>query len=142
MPPAPPHPRRARRTPLRAVLTALALTVVGLTAPTIAPSTAAPAAAPATPDLGSRVIVFDDSMPVAEIRERADEIWQQQVDAEMSEERWSLLFRPGTYGTAAEPLQIKVGYYTEVAGLGADPSDVVINGKVCEHRQWRCTGPV
>ena len=39
----------------------------------------------------------------------------------MSEERWSLLFLPGTYGTAAEPLQIKVGYYTEVAGLGADP---------------------
>ena len=135
MPPAPPHPRRPRRTPLRAAFTALALTVVGLTAPTIAPSTAAPAAAPSTatdtaPDLGSRVIVFDDSMPVAEIRERADEIWQQQVDAEMSEERWSLLFRPGTYGTDAEPLQIKVGYYTEVAGLGASPSDTVINGKV------------
>lgn len=131
MSPAPPHARRPRRTPLHAVLTALALTVVGLTAPTLAPSAAAPAPAAAdTPDLGPRVIVFDDSMPVAEIRERTDEIWQQQVDAEMSEERWSLLFRPGTYGTDAEPLQIKVGYYTEVAGLGADPSDVVINGKV------------
>ena len=69
-------------------------------------------------------------MPTAEIRQQADAIWQQQVDAEMSEERWSLLFLPGTYGTPAEPLQIKVGYYTEVAGLGADPSDVVINGKV------------
>lgn len=135
MPPVPPHPRRPRRTPLRAVLTALALTVVGLAAPTTAPSAAAPTAAPATaptaaPDLGSRVIVFDDSMPVAQIRKRTDAIWRQQVDAEMSEERWSLLFQPGTYGTADEPLQIKVGYYTEVAGLGASPSDVVINGKV------------
>jgi hypothetical protein len=135
MQPAPPHSRRPRRTSLRAVLTALALTVVGLTAPTVAPSSAAPTAAPAAapddaPDLGSRVIVFDDSMPVAQIRKRTDAIWRQQVDAEMSEERWSLLFRPGTYGTAAEPLQIKVGYYTEVAGLGASPSDVVINGKV------------
>ena len=92
---------------------------------------AAPAAAPvADPGLGSRVIVFDPSMPTAQIRAKADEIWQQQVDAEMSEERWSLLFLPGTYGTAAEPLQIKVGYYTEVAGLGASPSDTVINGKV------------
>jgi hypothetical protein len=142
MSPAPPHARRRRRTPLRAVLTALALTAVGLTAPTIAPSTAAPAAAPAdAPDLGSRVVVFDDSMPVAEIRERADEIWQQQVDAEMSEERWSLLFRPGTYGSAAEPLQIKVGYYTEVAGLGADPSDVVINGKVEVYNRCLTDGP-
>lgn len=142
MSPAPPHARRRRRTPLRAVLTALALTAVGLTAPTIAPSTAAPAPAPAdVPDLGSRVVVFDDSMPVAEIRERADEIWQQQVDAEMSEERWSLLFRPGTYGSAAEPLQIKVGYYTEVAGLGADPSDVVINGKVEVYNRCLTDGP-
>ena len=37
---------------------------------------------------------------------------------------------PATYGTDAEPLQIKVGYYTEVAGLGASPADVVINGKI------------
>jgi hypothetical protein len=135
MSPAPPHPRRPRRTPLRAVLTALALTVVGLTAPTLAPSAAAPMPAPTAaldtaPDLGSRVIVFDDSMPVAQIRKRTDAIWRQQVDAEMSGERWSLLFLPGTYGSAAEPLQIKVGYYTEVAGLGASPSDTVINGKV------------
>ena len=34
------------------------------------------------------------------------------------------------YGTDAQPLQIKVGYYTEVAGLGASPGDVRINGKV------------
>ena len=27
-------------------------------------------------------------------------------------------------------MQIKVGYYTEVAGLGASPADVTINGKV------------
>jgi len=137
-----PHPRRRRRTSLRAALTALALTAVGLTAPSIAPSSAAPAAAPAEePDLGERVIVFDPSMPTAEIRQQVDAIWQQQVDAEMSEERWSLLFLPGTYGTPAEPLQIKVGYYTEVAGLGADPSDVVINGKVEVYNRCLTDGP-
>ncbi|GAB3018411.1 hypothetical protein GCM10011376_00630 [Nocardioides flavus (ex Wang et al. 2016)] len=124
-----------RRTPLAAALTALALGLVGLAPLALTSQAVAETAAPAAPvadapDLGDRVIVFDDSMPVAEIRERTDEIWRQQVDAEMSEERWSLLFRPGTYGTDDEPLQIKVGYYTEVAGLGASPSDVVINGKV------------
>ncbi len=30
----------------------------------------------------------------------------------------------------SKPLQIKVGYYTEVAGLGASPGEVQINGKV------------
>jgi hypothetical protein len=140
-----PRPR-LRRTPLRAALVALALTAVGLapipalTSAGAAP--AAPAAAPvADPGLGSRVVVFDPSMPTAQIRAKADKIWQQQVDGEMSEERWSLLFLPGTYGTAAEPLQIKVGYYTEVAGLGASPSDTVINGKVEVYNRCLDDGP-
>ena len=34
------------------------------------------------------------------------------------------------YGSAVQPLQMKVGYYTEVAGLGASPADVTINGKI------------
>ncbi len=138
-------PHLRRRTPLRAALTALALTVVGLSpSPVAAAPTlpAAPAVAPITsPDLGSRVLVFDPSMPVAQIRKRADAIWQQQVDAEMSGQRWSLLFKPGTYGTDTEPLQIKVGYYTEVAGLGASPSDVVINGKVEVYNRCLADGP-
>ena len=48
----------------------------------------------------------------------------------MGTNRYALLFLPGDYGSAAEPLQIKVGYYTEIAGLGASPTDVTINGKI------------
>jgi hypothetical protein len=81
-------------------------------------------------DLGPNTIVFDPTMPVAEIKAVADAIWQQQVDDEMGSGRYALLFKPGTYGTAEEPLQIQVGYYTEVIGLGASPADVTINGKV------------
>ena len=119
------RPGRALR--LVAVLGTLCLALAALTA---APATAtqraaarARAAPPGAqvPDLGSRVVVFDPSMPVAEIKAQADAIHARQVDDEMGTERWSLLFRPGTYGTDAEPLQIKVGYYTEVAGLGASP---------------------
>ncbi|MDT0183401.1 adenylyl cyclase [Microbacterium sp. ARD31] len=141
-----------RRTPLRTVVSVLALAVVGL-APlqlggaALAEAPAAQAAQhpkhpPTTaPDLGDRVVVFDPSMPVADIEARAESIWTQQVDAEMSSERWSLLFKPGTYGTDADPLQIKVGYYTEVAGLGASPSDVVINGKVEVYNRCLTDGP-
>ena len=81
-------------------------------------------------DLGPNTIVFDPSMSVSDIEASANAIWQQQVDDEMGSGRYALLFLPGDYGTDADPLQISVGYYTEVLGLGASPSDVRINGKV------------
>ena len=87
-------------------------------------------AAPPQQDLGPNVIVFDPSTPVAQIQAQVDAIYAQQVNDEMGSNRYALLFKPGVYGTATQPLQIKVGYYTEVAGLGASPTDVTIVGKV------------
>ena len=87
------------------------------------------AAAPASP-FGPNVIVFDPSMPVGQIQATVDALHAQQVDAEMGTNRYALLFKPGVYGTSTQPLQIKVGYYTEIAGLGASPTDVTINGKI------------
>jgi hypothetical protein len=109
----------------------------------LAPAAASAAEPPATsanaPSLGATTVVFDPSMPVSEIQATADGIYARQVDNEMGADRYALLFKPGVYGTDAHPLQIRVGYYTEVAGLGAAPSDVVINGKVEVYN--RCLGP-
>ena len=69
-------------------------------------------------------------MPVGEIQAAADAVYVEQVDNEMGTARYALLFKPGVYGSAEDPLQMKVGYYTEVAGLGASPGDVMINGKI------------
>jgi hypothetical protein len=96
-------------------------------------------ATPSAPDFGPNVIVFDPSMPVSEIQATLDAIHAQQVDAEMSTNRYALLFKPGVYGSDAQPLQMKVGYYTEVAGLGASPTDVTINGKIEVYN--RCLAP-
>lgn len=120
-------PRRAalRRTTAGAFALGLALTAVT--------AQSAPAAAhtkTASPDLGTNVTVFDPSQPVSEIQATLDAANAKQVDNEMGTDRYAFLFKPGTYGTADHPLQIKVGYYTELAGLGANPGDVVINGKV------------
>jgi hypothetical protein len=87
------------------------------------------AAAPGS-DLGPNVIVFDPSMPTSEIRAKVDAIASQQVSNEFGTQRYALLFEPGTYGSAADPLNFQVGYYTSVAGLGGSPGDVVINGSV------------
>jgi hypothetical protein len=115
---------RARRA---AVLAAALLATVSAPA---APATARPGPTHHGPDLGANVIVFDPTMPTAQIQATVDAIHARQVDNEMGTERYALLFRPGSYGSDAEPLQLKVGYYTELAGLGADPGDVVINGKI------------
>ncbi len=137
-----PHPARTGRLRLAAALGAAMLLAAGTGATAVAAPPLDPAAAqPAEPatkktppasaaDFGPNVTVFDPSMPVAEIQATVDAVNARQTDNEMGTERAALLFLPGTYGTDAEPLQFRVGYYTEVAGLGASPSDVVINGKI------------
>jgi hypothetical protein len=143
--------RAARRTPGLTLLAAAALVTAALaasparaTAPD--PSAAAPPA-PAkqvagAPDLGPNVYVFDPSMPVSQIQATVDAVAAQQVPNQFGTQRYALLFEPGTYGTAAEPLNFQVGYYTEVAGLGRDPGDVVINGSVDVYNQCDSGGCV
>jgi hypothetical protein len=117
--------RPGRRHVGRAFALGLALAaVVAATGP------AAAARPPSPPDLGANVTVFDPSMPISQIQATLDATHAAQVDNEMGTNRYAYFFRPGTYGTPEHPLQIKVGYYTEIAGLGASPTDVVINGKI------------
>ncbi|GAA4266895.1 adenylyl cyclase [Frondihabitans peucedani] len=129
----------------RRALTALAAAALVATSATGLAQAASAAPAPAhaahpghaahpapsrAPDLGPNVHVFDPSMSTASIQAEVDAVAAQQIDSEMGTGRVALLFEPGTYGTAADPLVFQVGYYTEVAGLGQSPTDVTINGAV------------
>jgi hypothetical protein len=105
----------------------------------IGPARASAAPPSTAPDFGSNVKIFNPSMPQSLIQATVDAVAAQQVDNEMGTQRYSLLFMPGTYGTAANPLVFQVGYYTEVAGLGRSPSDVTINGEVNVYN--RCLAP-
>ena len=121
------------------IVTAASVTFSGVVGGSAA--AAAPQAPPGAvqPDFGPNVRIFDPSMPTSEIQATVDAIRDAQVDAEMGTQRYALLFKPGTYGSPADPLIIQVGYYTEVAGLGASPADVVINGHVDVYN--RCLAP-
>ena len=90
----------------------------------------------AAPDFGPNVLVFDPSMSQTEIQTAVNNIATQQVSNQFGQQRYALLFKPGTYGTATTPLIFQVGYYTEVAGLGASPADVVINGTIDVYNQF------
>jgi hypothetical protein len=113
--------------------------VLALASATLASSGGAAAAAP---DLGPNVMVFDPSMSTSEIQATVDRIAAQQVPNQFGSERYALLFEPGTYGSAEEPLNFQVGYYTQVAGLGRSPGDVVINGSVYVRNQCDSGGCV
>ena len=119
----------------RRILAAAALVAgVGFAA---VPSQAATAASSICPDanvaaFGPNVCVFTDTMSQAAIQKDLDSIATQQVPvaSQFSSQRYAVLFRPGTYGSAANPLVFQVGYYTQVAGLGAMPQDTVVNGAI------------
>jgi len=116
------------------------IVVLALLAVGVAVSGPAAAAAPSQPDFGPNVVVFDPSMPVSQIQATVDAIGAQQIPNQFGPQRYALLFKPGTYGSATEPLNFQVGYYTDVAGLGASPGDVVINGSVYVRNQCDANG--
>jgi hypothetical protein len=124
--------------PRRHLILLVALLTAAATVSATDTAAAVPAGAAhssAQPDLGPNVRIFDPSMPVTQIQAAVDAIAQQQLGNQFGSERYALLFKPGTYGTATQPLNIQVGYYTEVSGLGLSPSDVVLNGSVYVHNQ-------
>ena len=99
---------------------------------------AAPARA-ASP-FGSNVLIFDPTMSTSQIQAAVDAVAAQQVPNQFGTQRYALLFEPGTYGSATDPLNFQVGYYTQVAGLGSSPGDVVINGSVYVRNQCDSNG--
>jgi hypothetical protein len=130
---------RSAKMAAAAVLGALALSVGGVTVPAwAAPARAGVPSAvrvAGEPDLGPDVYVFTPSMPQAQIQATVNAIASQQIPNQFGTQRYALLFEPGTYGSAADPLTFQVGYYTEVAGLGSAPGDVVINGTIDVYNQ-------
>src|SRR5690606_16795130 len=97
------------------------------------------AASATAPDFGPNVFIFDPSMPTADIQAAADAIYAQQVDDEMGPNRYALLVKPGVYGSVHQPLLIKLGYYTQVAGPGPSPAVAVSHGQVDATN--RCLAP-
>ncbi|HEU5271165.1 MAG TPA: glycosyl hydrolase family 28-related protein [Jatrophihabitans sp.] len=116
-------------------IVALAGSVLAVAGPASATPSLPAVGTAGQPDFGAGVYVFDPSMPQSRIQQTVDAIAAQQVPNQFGTQRYALLFKPGTYGTSAHPLNFQVGYYTEVAGLGASPGDVVINGSVYVRNQ-------
>ncbi|NJC33044.1 hypothetical protein GGR88_000518 [Sphingomonas jejuensis] len=85
----------------------------------------------ADPDLGPYVVVLDPDTPPAALQARLDAIFREQERAHFTDRRYAVLAKPGRY-----PLDINVGFFTQVAGLGRVPGEVVIDGHVHCEADW------
>jgi hypothetical protein len=77
------------------------------------------------PDLGPNVMVFSPKMKTAEIQTLIDRVYAIERHNEFGPDRYAFLFLPGEY-----KLDVPVGFYTQVLGLGAMPDAVQITGDV------------
>ncbi|PZR54283.1 adenylyl cyclase [Xylanimonas oleitrophica] len=133
------------------------------------PAAAAPGPSPATssdvqrtgpgtlaadPDFGPHVTFIDPSWSTDRINTFLDQV---NDEPEFSQNRHQVFFEPGVYGSAAgqadpstatDIVNASVGYYQAVAGLGAQPGDVLINGALhvepvvgCPEYPWACGDP-
>jgi hypothetical protein len=81
------------------------------------------------PDFGPHVLLFEPDQNGAQ--ERIQVVFKEQERAQFGSGRYALLFKPGRY-----PLDVPVGFFTQVAGLGALPGEVTIAGQVWTDAAW------
>lgn len=77
------------------------------------------------PDFGANVFVFRPDMAITEIQGKIDAVYKKQEHSEFGEGRYAFLLQPGSY-----KLNIPVGFYTQVVGMGATPDAVDVTGNV------------
>ena len=82
---------------------------------------------PNPPEWPETVQIFSEDMPAWEIQDAIDEIFMQTKgeENEFSSARVAFFFKPGIYS-----IDVPVGYYTSVYGLGSFPDDVIFNGSM------------
>jgi len=90
-------------------------------------------------DFGPNVLIFTPSMSSAAIQEQIDKVYAVQQHNEFGPARNALLFTPGNY-----QVDVPVGFYSEVIGLGVTPDAVHITGNVhsdasLPHNNATCT---
>jgi len=121
--------------PRHEVARAITILTLLVVLPTTQPTVASPANATVTrtdPDFGPNVTVFDPTMSSVNIQAKLDGVFKSQESNEFGEERFALLFKPGTYDVDAN-----VGFYTQISGLGLSPDQVTVNGGVRADARWR-----
>jgi hypothetical protein len=74
-------------------------------------------------DFGPNVLIFDPTMTT--IQSQLNSVFSQMQYNQFGTQRYAFLFKPGHYN-----LDVDLGFYTQVLGLGQMPDDVTITGNL------------
>jgi hypothetical protein len=70
-------------------------------------------------------------MAASSIQTQLNNVFNTQQSNQFGSQRYALVFKPGTYN-----VDVNVGFYTQVLGLGNSPDNVTINGLVHAEADW------
>jgi hypothetical protein len=82
-------------------------------------------------DFGPNVLIFDPTIDNATIQSQINTVFNGQQTNQFGPQRYAYFFKPGSYN-----LDVQLGFYMEVIGLGAAPDDVSITGAVRSTAKW------
>jgi hypothetical protein len=107
------------------------------TGPTVSPTTTTTTTTtgpqlPGGGSLGPNVLEFQPGTSGATIQTQVNSIFSQMESNQFGPQRYAILFRPGTYSG----FNAQIGFYTSIAGLGQNPTQVQINGDVTVDAGW------
>lgn len=86
---------------------------------------------------GENVIIFSPEDDPAYIQNTLDELYAKQEANQFGDDRYAVYFLPGEYD---DSIEVNVGFYTQVAGLGKLPTDTKIANLKCLAR-WLSDDP-
>lgn len=85
-----------------------------------------------TSDLfGKNTYIFTPEDDPEEVNALLEQLWDKQETNQFGTDRYAVYFMPGTYDSS---ISAKVGFYTQIAGLGEVPTDTKIASLNCDAR--------
>lgn len=99
------------------------VTAVGFvgSGPASAPLTVSTLADSGAPNFGANTYIVDPSMNIADVQAKINSIYAIEQNNQFGTPRHAIMFKPGTYN-----VDIPVGFFTHVIGLGSVPDDVKV----------------
>lgn len=80
---------------------------------------------------GENTYIFSPEDDPVEVSKILEDLWNRQETSQFGQDRYAVYFMPGNYD---ESIAVKVGFYTQVAGLGIFPTDTKIASLNCDAR--------
>ena len=89
------------------------------------------------PVFGENTYIFTPQDDPEKVQETLDTLYKKQEGNQFGKERYSVYFMPGQYD---DKINVNVGFYMQVAGMGVSPEDTKIPALTCTAR-WLSTDP-